>query len=371
MTGDDASRGLAQRLKRRIALEGPITVGAYMAEILAHPSQGYYATRDPFGAAGDFVTAPEISQMFGELLGLWCAEAWQRLGRPDPVALVELGPGRGTLMADALRAARMAPGFREALEVHLIEISPVLREKQREALAGASVTWHDDLRDLPDRPILAIANEFFDALPVRQFEKTPKGWAERMIGHDPETDRLAFALSAPSPKAAAYIPESLRDAAEGAVVEVSTTAIAQASELGRRIAARGGAVLIVDYGRDSPAAEPTLQAVRRHDRADVLTDPGEADLTAHVDFPLLARALREAGAEVHGPVGQGAFLRGLGIEQRAAILKRHATARQAEQVESALQRLTAPAQMGTLFKVLGAVPPGFGTPAGFPETPGT
>jgi len=361
------STEIAARLKRYIARDGPISVAAYMAEVLAHPRHGYYATRDPFGAAGDFVTAPEISQMFGELLGLWCAEAWQRLGRPDPVILAELGPGRGTLMADVLRAAKMAPGFREALRVHLVEISPVLREKQRASLRDVEVTWHEGPHELPEGPILVIANEFFDALPVRQFARTPRGWCERMVGYDPETDRLAFALGPPSPQAAAYVPESLRDSAPGAVVEVSPAAISLAADLGRRIATHGGAALIVDYGRVTPKAEATLQAVRGHDRADVLADPGEADLTAHVDFPLLARALAESGTEVHGPVPQGGFLTGLGIEARAAILKRHATAGQVTQIDAALHRLTDPQQMGRLFKVLGAVPPGFGTPAGFPE----
>jgi NADH dehydrogenase [ubiquinone] 1 alpha subcomplex assembly factor 7 len=358
---------LLNRLKRRITHSGPITVAEYMAEVLTHPSQGYYSTRDPFGAAGDFVTAPEISQMFGELTGLWCAEAWQRLGMPDPVVLAELGPGRGTLMSDALRAAGMLPGFRDALQVHLVEVSPPLRARQRDTLRDVDVIWHAEVAELPETPVLAIANEFFDALPIRQFEKTPRGWCERMVGYDPDADRLAFALAAPGPQAEAYVPEALRGAETGAVVEVSPAAISVMHELARRVATHGGAVLAVDYGRAAPAAEPTLQAVQRHRRADVLDTPGEADLTAHVDFPTLARAAREAGAEVHGPVGQGEFLLGLGLRQRADILKANATPRQRNDIDEAVKRLTAPEQMGRLFKALAVVPPGFGVPAGFPQ----
>jgi len=362
---------LEDRIKRRIAAEGPITLAAYMAEVLAAPGAGYYAgEHDPLGAAGDFTTAPEISQMFGELLGLWCADTWQRLlGSPSRVNLVELGPGRGTLMADALRAARMMPGFREALDVHLVEISPALRAKQEETLrdAGVAVHWHRETATIPDGPMLVLANEVFDALPVRQFERTRDGWCERLVAVDPERDALALARGAPSQKAASYIPDELRDVPEGAVVEVSPAMLAQAQELAQRIAADSGAALIVDYGPETLAPGATLQAVRRHRAADILDAPGETDLTAHVPFPLLARAAREAGAAAHGPVQQGSFLAALGIEARAQTLTANATPQQARAIASALHRLTAPAGMGELFKALAITPHGAGTPAGFPS----
>jgi NADH dehydrogenase [ubiquinone] 1 alpha subcomplex assembly factor 7 len=341
-----------------------------MAEVLAHPTRGYYTTRDPLGAQGDFVTAPEVSQMFGELLGLWCAEAWQRLGRPAAVNLVELGPGRGTLMSDALRAVRVLPGFREAVDVHLVEISPALRARQAETLAaqGVTPTWHDEVSHLPEGPLLVLANEFFDALPIRQFERTPEGWAERLVGYDPADDDLRFALTRPSAEAAAFVPLHLHAAEPGSVVEVCPGGGAIAWELARRIAAQGGAALFIDYGYAQPDGRPTLQAVRRHARAEVLSQPGRADLTAHVDFGALARAARQGGVAAHGPVAQGTLLNTLGLAERAAVLQGNATPDQARGIEAARERLSAPDGMGDLFKALALVPPGFGTPAGFPES---
>ena len=364
---------LEQRLIRRLQATGPVSVASYMAEVLTSPDGGYYSggaggDRDPFGWHGDFVTAPEISQMFGELLGLWCAEAWQRIGEPDPVTLAELGPGRGTLMADALRAAKMLPGFDRALRVQLVEVSRSLRHKQAELLGARIAGFHDQAADLPEGPALIIANEFFDALPVRQFERTERGWSERMVAYDPDQDRLVFALGAPSQNAAAYVPAPLREAAEpGAVFELSSSALSIAAELGRRVATHGGAAILIDYGRRETRCEATLQAVRRHAPADVLSAPGTADLTAHVDFPLLAQAAREAGADVHGPVPQRDFLQGLGLDDRAEILKRQASPEQREQIDAGHHRLVAEDQMGTLFQAMAFVPPGYGVPAGFPE----
>jgi len=362
---------LAERLKRRIAADGPMTLAQYMAEVLAAPGRGYYAgERDPFGDAGDFVTAPEISQMVGELLGLWCADAWQRLlGSPATVRLVELGPGRGTLMADALRAARMMPGFREALDVHLVEISPGLRERQHAALAdtGVPLTWHRELATVPDGPVLVLANEFFDALPVHHLERTQDGWCERLVMHDAERDTLALARGAPTAKAASLVPPELADAAVGSVVEVAPAALALATELGQRIARDGGAALVVDFGPETVRPGASLQAVRRHQRAAILDAPGETDLTAHVPFPLLARAASEAGARPHGPVAQGTFLDALGIETRARTLQANASPQQARQIAGALHRLTAGDQMGTLFKALALCAPGAPQPAGMPE----
>ncbi len=358
---------LGDRLAARIARLGPITVADYMAEALTHPEDGYYMTGDPFGARGDFVTAPEVSQMFGELIGLWCADAWTRMGRPDPVWLVELGPGRGTLMADALRALRMAPDCRATLRPHLVEISPALRSRQRETLAatGTEACWHERLDQVPEGPLLLIANEFFDALPIRQFERRPEGWCERLVGLDTDGTSLAFALGPPGPLAQVLIPAELQAAAPGAVVEVSAPAIAIASEIGRRLAAYGGVALIVDYGHEAPQIGATLQAVRGHGAHPVLDEPGSADLTAHVDFATLARAAAEAGARAHGPVRQGELLDALGIVARAETLRQGATPKQAAAVDAARHRLTDRTKMGTLFKALALSHPDLGAPAGF------
>ncbi len=319
--------GLAGHLRRVIAAEGPITVARYMEEALGHPRLGYYMRGDPFGARGDFVTAPEISQIFGELVGLWCAVVWRAMGRPAPVLLVELGPGRGTLMADALRAvAGAAPDFRAALAVHLVETSPALKDRQRAALAEAAPRWHRSLESVPEGPMLAVANEFFDALPVRQFERTSGGWRERLVGVDSATGVFRF-QSAPrqTPEAELILPP-LAAAAAGSIVESRPAADELAKALARRVAARGGAALVVDYGPAHSAPGDSLQAVKAHRYHDALEAPGEADLTAHVDFAALARAAGGAGARVHGPVAQGRFLSALGIDARAAKLLATATA---------------------------------------------
>jgi NADH dehydrogenase [ubiquinone] 1 alpha subcomplex assembly factor 7 len=352
---------LLDHLRRRIAVHGPLTVADYMADCLGHPEHGYYATGDPFGAGGDFTTAPEISQMFGELIGLWCAETWTAIGAPEPVLLAELGPGRGTLMADALRAARVVPAFAAALEVHLVETSPLLRRRQRETLGHRPATWHDDVTTIPPAPSLVVANEFFDALPVRQFERTADGWCERLV--DADADGLRFVLAPPAP--APLVPAALAEAAPGAVVEVSPAAIAIADALARRLVGAGGGALIIDYGHGASAVGETLQAVRRHAYAAVLEAPGEADLTAHVDFAAVARAAAEAGAVVHGPVPQAAFLAGLGIEARAAALAAGATPAQVADIEAALKRLTDVDAMGTLFKAMALTAPGTPSPPGF------
>ncbi|HEX9963493.1 MAG TPA: SAM-dependent methyltransferase [Allosphingosinicella sp.] len=332
-------RTLADRLRRMIASQGPICVAEYMALANAH----YYGTRDPLGASGDFTTAPEISQMFGELIGLALADVWARAGRPEGMRYLELGPGRGTLAADALRAMAAA-GLRP--EIHFVETSPVLRAAQAERVSGAS--WHDDLASVPaDGPILAVANEFFDALPVRQLVATPTGWRERLVTL--EGDRFAPAAGPPVPDAA--IPGHLRAAAPGTVIETSPTSLAYARLLAHRISLNGGAALIVDYGHDRASAGETLQAVRKHRYADPWMEPGEADLTAHVDFEALARAAAEAGARIQGPVGQGEWLSRLGIEARAEALARSAPGR-GEEVRSARDRLVSPGQMGRLFRVM-------------------
>jgi NADH dehydrogenase [ubiquinone] 1 alpha subcomplex assembly factor 7 len=360
---------LGRRLARRIAVAGPMSVAEFMAEALGHPTLGYYRRALPIGAAGDFTTAPEISQMFGELLGAWLAERWQAMGRPSPVRLVELGPGRGTLMADALRATRGVPGFHAALDLRLVEISRPLRALQETALSGYRPAWHERFDDVPEGPLLLIANEFFDALPVRQFERTAHGWNERMVGLAPDGTTLAFALSpGPSPFAR-LLPAALRegDSPPGTVAEISTAAIDLASRIAARLVQQRGWSLIVDYGRDAPAAGATFQALRGHRPVDPLDRPGETDLTAHVDFAALAESARAGGARVFGPTGQGAFLRRLGIERRADALKGRAAARQRDAIDAALARLIAPGQMGTLFRVLAVGDDRSPAPAGFSD----
>jgi SAM-dependent MidA family methyltransferase len=357
---------LAEELRRIVVAEGPITVARYMALCLSHPHHGYYATRDPFGLAGDFTTAPEVSQMYGELVGLWSVETWRLMGAPTRLALIELGPGRGTLMQDALRAARVDPAFMAAVEVHLVETSPVLRTMQARALHGATVplAWHGRLAEVPDGPAIVIANEFFDALPVRQFVATESGWCERLVGLS-EDGALAFGLA---PEPTPGLPE---DGRPGDVLEWPPAALDGAREIAGRVARHGGAALVVDYGYEGPALSDTLQAVRRHAYADPLAEPGEADLTVHVDFAKLARAASAAGAAVHGPVPQGAFLRALGIEARAAALKRRATPAQGRDIDAALARLTGagPDRMGELFRVLAIAAPTLPPLPGFAEAP--
>ncbi|MBA2918526.1 class I SAM-dependent methyltransferase [Sphingomonas sp. MAH-20] len=322
---------------------------------MAAANRHYYATRDPLGATGDFTTAPEISQMFGELAGLWLADLWSRAGKPG-VHYVELGPGRGTLAADALRAMKSA-GLEPA--VHFVETSPTLRERQRERVPDP--VFHDGIDTLPgDQPLLIIANEFFDALPVRQLVRTAQGWRERHLGWS----QLVFVPVASGPPLDAILPDHLREAAAGSIIETSPASAAIARQLGARLAAQGGAALIVDYGYEGPAIGDTLQAVRGHACANPFEEPGERDLTAHVDFATLAEAARAEGARSFGPVGQGALLDALGIRARAERLSRSAPGRR-EEIAAAVARLTAPDAMGTLFKALALTGRDWPEPAGF------
>jgi NADH dehydrogenase [ubiquinone] 1 alpha subcomplex assembly factor 7 len=356
---------LAEALRRRIAANGPITVAQYMEAALHDPRHGYYRVHDPFGREGDFVTAPEISQMFGELLGAWCVATWQQMGAPDMVHLVEIGPGRGTLMADALRASAHAPEFAAARRVHLVETSPALRALQQERLADTGAVWRETLDQLPDGPVLVLANELFDALPVRQLVRRADTWVERRIGLDETQTHFRFLTDdRPSP-ATVLVPAALADAPEGSLVEVSPAMIELMDLLARRLVTQGGAALIIDYGPTHPVGGETLQAIRAHHRHDVLDAPGEADLTTHVDFSTLARTAREAGADVHGPVAQGELLRALGIEARTEALAAKAAPRQREALDAALARLTGAEAMGVLFKGLAVTTPGLPVPAGF------
>lgn len=350
---------LARLLHDRITRTGPLSVAAFMAEALGHPEHGYYRKRDPLGAAGDFITAPEISQMFGELIGLALAVVWREMGMPPLVRLVELGPGRGTLMADLLRAARLVPPFAAALDVHLVETSPVLRDAQRRAVGQA--TWHDGLDSIPDGPMLLVANEFIDALPIHQYRRDGGIWRERLI----ESAGDGFRFTDGPQADPALLPAAVRDAPDGAVAETCPAGRAVAARIARRLARDGGAAFLIDYGYARSAAGDSLQAVRAHAFHPVLDDPGEADITAHVDFQSLAEAAQAAGARAHGPVEQGLWLRLLGIEARAAALAKTATPDQRERLLSGANRLIAPREMGTLFKILALTDPTLPTPPGF------
>jgi SAM-dependent MidA family methyltransferase len=350
---------LEARLKAQIAAGGPLTVAQYMTLCLHDAQEGYYASRPRLGEGGDFITAPLVSQMFGELVGLWCVEAWTRLGRPGSFLWVELGPGDGTLISDALRAARLEPGFLQAAELWLVEPSAPLAALQKARLQGAplAANWAGEPNDLPQgAPLILVANEVLDCLPARQFVRTGEGWAERMVGLG-EDGALAFGLS--------RRPTDLvfPDAPEGAVLELSPAQEALGSELGRRIAADGGLALLIDYGSAEPGFGDTFQAVRGHRKQGPLQDPGKADLTVHAGFPAVLAAARREGAEAAPLLSQGVFLRRLGIEARAAAL---ASARpdRAEVVERQLQRLIGPEGMGELFKAAcihsrGVTPPAF------------
>ena len=313
---------------------------------MARANAEYYATHDPFA---DFTTSPEITQVFGELLGLWAAVAWQAMGSPAPVLLAEAGPGRGTLMADALRAvARMAPDFHAALRLHLIETSPRLRAQQAGRLPDA--TFHDGLASLPEGPLLLIANEFLDALPIRQFERAETGWTERYV----RGGRVAL------------VPSDLTfDAPVGAVMELGEAACAFAAAVARRVARDGGAALLIDYGPEHSALGDSLQALRNRAAADPLADPGHADLTAHVDFAALARAAVAAGGAVQGPLPQGVFLSRLGLFQRSGALARTQPPARASALLEAASRLAEPHAMGRLFKAMAICHPALPTLPGF------
>lgn len=351
---------LRDLLTAQIAATGPIGLAEYMATCLLHPTHGYYTTRDPLGQTGDFTTAPEISQMFGELIGLCLAQAWMDQGEPDRFALTELGPGRGTLMSDILRATATVPGFSRAAEVHLVEVSPTLRTRQQDLVEQA--TWHDNLDTVPELPIFLVANEFFDALPIRQFIRDRDGWRERQVGL--RAGELTFGLSAPMPPDT--LPNRLGDTGQGDIVEVCHAAEPIASQIGHRLVDHGGAALIIDYGNAPPDGD-TFQAVAEHEMVDPLAAPGQADLTAHVDFAALVSAARPSVGTVVTP--QGAFLERLGITARAQALARGLSGEALTSHIAAHRRLTHPDEMGHLFKVLGLTAPGTPPPPGLEARP--
>ena len=362
---------LLAEIKKLIKSSGPIPVWRYMELCLMHPQHGYYLSKDPLGREGDFITAPEVSQMFGELLGLWAASVWKAIDSPPILRLIEIGPGRGTLMADALRALRVLPPLYQALSIHLVEVNPVLRDKQKSALSGSrNITWHDTIDDVPDGPSVIFANEYFDVLPIHQAVKAENGWHERTVELD-DSGKLAFGVASdPIPRFDVLLPAWVREAPVGAVFEWRPDA--EVMKIASRVRDQEGAALIIDYGHVRSDAGDTLQAIARHSFADPLENPGQADVTAHVDFQALVRATEDLGAGVHGPVPQGDFLKRLGIETRAVNLMAKATREASEDVASALKRLVGGGRsgMGQMFKVLGISEPNLTTLAGFAdETP--
>ncbi|HET7849872.1 MAG TPA: SAM-dependent methyltransferase [Pseudolabrys sp.] len=364
---DETLSPLELDIRRRIEAAGPMPVSQYMRLCLLDPQHGYYTTRNPLGAAGDFTTSPEISQMFGELIGIWMAATWRQMGSPERIRIIELGPGRGTMMSDALRAVKVMPAFRAAAVVDLVDVSPTLRAEQQRTLAGASMPlfWHTALDDVPPGPAIIVANEFFDALPVAQVVKKGNHWHERQVAIDRD-GKFVFAIAAdPLPHFEKLLPPHIRAAADGAILE--WRADSPAVEIGRRVMDGGGAALIIDYGHEESSVGETLQAVGSHAFADPLSAPGAIDLTAHVDFQALAQAIESTGARTHGPIMQSQLLRRLGIQTRAATLKANAGPEGAAAIDGALARLIGfgRSAMGDLFKALGAAHPKLGTLPGF------
>ena len=359
---------LLSEIRNLITSSGPMPVWRYMELCLMHPKHGYYLSRDPLGREGDFITSPEVSQMFGELLGLWAASVWKAIDSPPLLRLIEIGPGRGTMMADALRALRVLPPLYQALSVHLVEVNPVLRDKQKATLSNSrNVTWHDTIDDVPDGPSVIFANEYFDVLPIHQAVKAQNGWHERTIEID-DDGKLTFGTAPdPIPRFEVLLPPLVRAAPVGAVFEWRPDA--EIMKIASRVRDQDGAALIIDYGHLRSDAGDTFQAIARHSFTDPLKDPGQADVTAHVDFQALARAAEDLGVGVHGPVPQGDFLRRLGIENRAISLMAKASHEVSEDIAGALKRLVGGGRggMGQMFKVLGISEPNLATLAGFTD----
>jgi NADH dehydrogenase [ubiquinone] 1 alpha subcomplex assembly factor 7 len=342
-------------IARMIRDEGPMQLDRYMQLCLAHPEHGYYMKRDPIGESGDFITAPEVSQMFGELIGVWCMTVFQAIGVPAELNLIELGPGRGTLTKDILRASGAVPQLRSSARIHFVESSPVLRKLQRETL-GPDVVWHEGLSTLPDGPSIVIANEFFDAIPIRQFEFRQGQWNERCVGLGANGE-LTIGL--------VETGRTFSPRIEGAVIEISPLRAALALALGARLAAWPGAALFVDYGYLAATPGDTLQAVRAHRYCGILDQPGKSDLTSHVDFESIAGAMTDGGASVSRPMTQRQFLLAMGLEARAEALSNKASLPEREIIARAAERLAGETQMGNLFKVIAATTPGFTAPYPF------
>ncbi|MEM9494597.1 MAG: SAM-dependent methyltransferase [Pseudomonadota bacterium] len=357
---------LEERLIEMIKLNGPISIADYIADALGHPHDGYYNSANAIGADGDFTTAPEISQIFGELIGLWLVDAWQAMGAPQELNLIELGPGRGVLMADILRAAQVRPEFAKAADIWLLETSGRLRHEQQKRLRqdGRRIHWADKFSDIPAAPALIVANEFFDCLPIRQFVRVKNGWRERLIGLTPSEDALAFTLAA-TPAAPDLPLPPANDAQEGDIFEFSDAQREFMADISRMLTTTDGRALIIDYGHIGAGLGDTLQAVRRHAFWPPLSEPGRADVTAHVDFAALARIAIENGAAVHGPITQGVFLERLGLAARVHALSSGKTAEEAATIHSGAHRIAAPSQMGEIFKAICVSAPNLPCPDGF------
>jgi SAM-dependent MidA family methyltransferase len=361
---------LLSEIRKLIKSSGPMPVWRYMQLCLMHPQHGYYVSRDPLGREGDFTTAPEVSQMFGELLGLWAASVWRAIGQPPLLRLIELGPGRGTMMADALRALRVLPPLYQSLTIHMVEVNPVLRDKQRLTLSGVrNITWHDTIDDIVDGPAVIFANEFFDVLPIHQMVKQETGWHERVVELDKNETLVFSAAPEPTPRFEVTLPPLVRAAPVGAVFEWRPDA--EIMKVAKRVRDQDGAAVIIDYGHMRSDAGDTFQAIARHSFTDPLKNPGQADVTAHVDFQALSRAAEDLGARVHGPVTQGDFLKRLGIESRAATLMAKADHEVSADISAALKRLTDSGRggMGSMFKVLGISQPDLISLAGLSADP--
>ena len=351
---------LKERIAERIRCDGPISLAEYMEICLMDPNSGYYNGKTPIGASGAFTTAPEISQMFGELIGLFLANAWLEQGSPPEIAIVELGPGRGTLMSDLLRAAAAVPGFRQAAEIVLVERSAPLKRQQCEILGQYRPRWMESVEDLPLKPLFVVANEFFDALPIRQFERRGNLWSERLV--DEESGSLVFARSKPG--TVGFLSRRLSDTRSGDVVEHRPNASGIARRIAEGISQFGGTALVLDYGEWSSVGD-TFQAVASHEPTDPLAEPGRADLTAHVDFGELARSFR--GVSATPLTAQGVFLERLGIAERAGRLAKSLSGEDLESHIAAHRRLAHPDEMGNLFKAIAFYPAGMKLPAGFSE----
>ncbi|GEC51484.1 NADH dehydrogenase [ubiquinone] 1 alpha subcomplex assembly factor 7 [Bradyrhizobium japonicum] len=361
---------LLDEIRKLIKLSGPMPVWRYMELCLMHPRYGYYLSRDPLGREGDFTTSPEVSQMFGELLGLWSASIWRAIGSPETLRLIELGPGRGTMMADALRALRVLPPLYQSLSIHLVEVNPVLREKQYATLAGVrNITWHDNIDDVPEGPAVILANEYFDVLPIHQMVHRETGWHERTVGMDANGNLYFAPAPEPVPHFEVLLPPLVRAAPLGAVFEWRPDN--EIMKLATRLRDQDGAALIIDYGHLRSDAGDTFQAIARHSFADPLKNPGQADVTAHVDFQALGRAAEDVGARVHGPATQGDFLKRLGVEARAAGLMAKASPEVSADIAGALKRLTDSGRggMGSMFKVMAISDPRLTSIAGLSDQP--
>ena len=358
---------LELEIRNRITFDGPMPIAEYMMLCLTHPEHGYYTTGLPVGGkasadrtGGDFITAPEVSQMFGEMIGVWCMEVWQAIGSPSSFNLIELGPGRGTLMKDLLRVSHALPAFYNAIELHLVEVSPTLSEQQSLTLSGEkALHWTSGISNLPSGPCIVIGNEFIDALPIRQWVKHGENWHERAVGL--RNDKLSFMLR-PNTLPVDELPAGHQDEPDGMIFETAPAREAAVSTLANHIVENSGAALFIDYGHLESGFGDTLQAIRNHAYADVLDNPGKADLTSHVDFQPLIQTAKKEGCVLPTPQSQGEFLINLGLLERAGVLGSNQNKSTQESLEKAVGRLAGPDQMGDLFKVVA-----FGAPASLGE----